>query len=412
MTGADTHARLDSASPAVGSTVSASPSQVTLHFTEALEPKFSGAMVHNSSGARVDTGSSASGTTMRVGVKSLGPGAYTVTWHALSVDTPKHKAASRSTSENDPRPRVDDTLIFWRALHFMAAIQMLGVLLFGAYVLRGRKRSVLMGRRLGLIFWVSLALAFVSGTAWLLAVAASIDDVSWTAAIADGTAATVLTDTQFGRAWLVRVIAVFLLGIVAALAKKENLAVLILQLALAAVFVGGLAFAGHAASTPGVQGDIHLAGDILHLFAVSAWLGGLLPYAFYLWSCEGENAGESSRRHRGGNALVFQYWPCRRSDHRGDGLINALNLVGSVELLTHTDYGRLLSVKVAIFLVMVIIAAVNRFGLVPRLAERGAVATLRRNALIEAIFGLLILCIVAALGTMPPALLDHAGMHH
>jgi hypothetical protein len=89
VTTAEAHARLDSANPPVGSTVSASPGQVTLHFTEGLEPKFSGAQVHNASGARVDTGSSVSGSTMRVGVKSLGPGAYTVQWHALSVDTHK-----------------------------------------------------------------------------------------------------------------------------------------------------------------------------------------------------------------------------------------------------------------------------------------------------------------------------------
>ena len=83
------HARLDNASPAVGSTVGSSPGQVTLHFTEGLEPKFSGAQIHNQAGARVDTGSSVSGSTMHVGVKSLGAGAYTVEWHALSVDTHK-----------------------------------------------------------------------------------------------------------------------------------------------------------------------------------------------------------------------------------------------------------------------------------------------------------------------------------
>nr|WP_082072904.1 copper homeostasis periplasmic binding protein CopC [Hyphomicrobium sp. 99] len=86
---AQAHARLDSASPAAGSTVAASPGQVTLHFTEQLEPKFSGATVHNSAGARVDTGSSASGSTMSVGVKALEPGSYSVNWHALSVDTHK-----------------------------------------------------------------------------------------------------------------------------------------------------------------------------------------------------------------------------------------------------------------------------------------------------------------------------------
>ena len=132
------------------------------------------------------------------------------------------------------------------------------------------------------IFWVSLVLAFISGAAWFCAVAASIGDGSWTAAITDGTAATVLTDTQFGRAWLVRIVTGLLLAASAAIAKKGSIPGLTSQAALASVLVGGLAFAGHAAGTPGVQGDVHLAADILHLLAVSAWLGGLLPFALYL----------------------------------------------------------------------------------------------------------------------------------
>jgi methionine-rich copper-binding protein CopC len=83
------HAQLDHASPAVGSTVGSSPGQVTLVFTQNLEPKFSGAEVHNSAGARVSGGSSASGNTLHVSVKSLSPGSYTVNWHVLSVDTHK-----------------------------------------------------------------------------------------------------------------------------------------------------------------------------------------------------------------------------------------------------------------------------------------------------------------------------------
>jgi copper resistance protein C len=89
VTAAQAHARLDHASPAVGSTVGSSPAQVTLTFTENLEPKFSGGEVLSSSGARMDHGSSASGNAMRIGVKSLPPGAYSVHWHALSVDTHK-----------------------------------------------------------------------------------------------------------------------------------------------------------------------------------------------------------------------------------------------------------------------------------------------------------------------------------
>ena len=84
---AEAHAMLDHASPAVGGTVATSPGQVTLYFTQQLEPKFSGAEVRNSSGARVDHGKSISGNVMRLSVGTLAPGAYSVTWHVLSVDT-------------------------------------------------------------------------------------------------------------------------------------------------------------------------------------------------------------------------------------------------------------------------------------------------------------------------------------
>ena len=88
-TAADAHARLDHAVPAVGSTVATSPSQVTLYFSESLEPKFSGGEVRNAAGTRVDHGQSVSGEVMRLSVGGLAGGRYTVTWHALSVDTHK-----------------------------------------------------------------------------------------------------------------------------------------------------------------------------------------------------------------------------------------------------------------------------------------------------------------------------------
>src|SRR5262245_30356470 len=68
------HAMLDHASPPVGSTVGSSPGQVTLYFTQQLEPKFSGAEVRNASGARVDKGKSISGNVMRVSIGALPAG--------------------------------------------------------------------------------------------------------------------------------------------------------------------------------------------------------------------------------------------------------------------------------------------------------------------------------------------------
>ena len=85
----EAHAELDRAEPAAGSTVSSSPSQVALYFTEQIEPKFSGAEVRKGTGNRVDRGVSVSGKVMRVSVGSLAAGTYTVTWHVLSVDTHK-----------------------------------------------------------------------------------------------------------------------------------------------------------------------------------------------------------------------------------------------------------------------------------------------------------------------------------
>ena len=48
------HAFLDHASPAVGSSLPAAPSAVTMWFTQQLEPAFTTATVSDKSGARVD----------------------------------------------------------------------------------------------------------------------------------------------------------------------------------------------------------------------------------------------------------------------------------------------------------------------------------------------------------------------
>jgi Copper resistance protein D len=91
------------------------------------------------------------------------------------------------------------------------------------------------------------------------------------------------------------------------------------------------------------------------------------------------------------------------------GLVNSWELMGSVPALFGTDYGRLLLAKVALFLVMVSVAAVNRLQLTPQLvhrpdtsARRRALRQLRNNSLIEASLAAIILLIVGVLGTLPP----------
>ena len=82
------HAHLDHAVPAVDSTVSPAPKEVSLFFTQNLEPAFSTVTVKDAAGADVSQGKAeVSGNTMRLPLKSLDPGSFTVHWHAVSVDT-------------------------------------------------------------------------------------------------------------------------------------------------------------------------------------------------------------------------------------------------------------------------------------------------------------------------------------
>jgi copper resistance protein C len=99
------HAFLDHASPAVGSTVPTAPETVTMWFTQELEPAFTTAPVTDASGNTVDAGGPAKvdpkdPTELRVALKKLSPGTYTVSWHALSVDT--HTTTGHFTFEIKP----------------------------------------------------------------------------------------------------------------------------------------------------------------------------------------------------------------------------------------------------------------------------------------------------------------------
>jgi methionine-rich copper-binding protein CopC len=85
------HAHLDRSMPAAGATLKDAPKEVMIWFTEAVEPKFSNIEVRDAKGVPVQDGAASGvpGNTaqLRVGLKQLAPGTYTVKWRALSVDT-------------------------------------------------------------------------------------------------------------------------------------------------------------------------------------------------------------------------------------------------------------------------------------------------------------------------------------
>ena len=84
------HAHLLSADPS-GAAVAASPTSLTLGFSEGLEIGFTGISLTSASGAAILTRSAhlAPGDHKVLVIplaQPLGPGAYTVRWHALSTD--------------------------------------------------------------------------------------------------------------------------------------------------------------------------------------------------------------------------------------------------------------------------------------------------------------------------------------
>jgi methionine-rich copper-binding protein CopC len=84
------HAFLDHADPRVGNTVK-TPRIVSLWFTQNLESNFSTIEVLDSKGTRMNAGNALVDTNdrklLRVPVKVLPAGSYTVKWRVLSVDT-------------------------------------------------------------------------------------------------------------------------------------------------------------------------------------------------------------------------------------------------------------------------------------------------------------------------------------
>jgi methionine-rich copper-binding protein CopC len=85
------HAFLEHAQPPVGSTVASAPAQVSMQFTERLEPAFSRVQVLDSTGRRVDRDDARvpadAPTSLVVSLGALPPGRYVVKWRVLSADT-------------------------------------------------------------------------------------------------------------------------------------------------------------------------------------------------------------------------------------------------------------------------------------------------------------------------------------
>jgi putative copper resistance protein D len=309
---------------------------------------------------------------------------------------------------------IDGPLVLTRTIHFAASTLAAGGLLFRSLVAEPALRSSVAGyaivqSRLLQLIWLALGVTVVTGFVWLTLETMSMASLDWGEAVRSGAMLTVVDETQFG---LVSEIRAALALLVAACVVLNRFA-LSRWIALAAglALVAAIAWTGHAGSTLGELGYLHLAADVLHLCAASAWLGGLVGLALLF---------ALGRRQPALEWRSLQLDAIRRFSILGvisvaalilSGFVNAWILVGSFRALLATDYGRLLLLKLGTFATMVGFAGVNRFWLTPQLASPSklkaqafALSALWRNTLIEIALGLVIVVIVAALGTMHPAI--------
>src|SRR6185437_16017580 len=135
-------------------------------------------------------------------------------------------------------------------------------------------------RQLRIVVWLALVASIVSGLAWFILVAASMSGLSVGEAIAPETLSTVFTATQFGRVMQARLVLVVVLAV--CLLGERSAALRRLGLAAGLGLVGAIAWTGQAGSSAGTEGALHLASDVLHLWAASAWIGGLLALLLLL----------------------------------------------------------------------------------------------------------------------------------
>ncbi len=297
---------------------------------------------------------------------------------------------------------IETWLITARAVHYAAVMALFGVALFPVYAFPDAKcpaRYEAWGRNV--LFLAALA-ALLTGVFWLQCVTANMSG-SPRAAIDPDEIYSVLCDTVFGRVWSVRlVLSALLLGLTgyAKAVSKSQPNKLTLAL-LSAALLASIAGTGHTMLNDGRDHAVHVFADALHLLAAGAWLGGLLSLGFVL----ARDAGDIREVLIGFSGMGT----IAVAVILASGLINSWYLVGSVANLVATPYGQILMVKLAIFAVMLALAAANRFWLVPALsggARQAQAATIRlqRHVIGEQIFGAMAVLIVSVLGTLEPAI--------
>ncbi|MBH5397992.1 copper resistance protein CopC/CopD [Bradyrhizobium sp. CNPSo 4010] len=385
--GALAHAALISVEPASGSTLATAPKVVELRFNEPVTP---GAirLIDGAGRARDETRVTASGETISIAMPSdLPEGTAVVSYRVVSQDGHPVVGSLMFSIGMPSETKLPASTDHWLgALIWLARVG----LYVGLFVGVG---GVWFAR------WISWSLAGMTVPRVALAVGLSSAVVSLgalgldllglpPAALAAFAPWKVAVATSAGRASLVAA-AAMLFALLALRSTWSSRALAI----IAMVGVGlSLAMSGHAATTP-PQVIMRLA-ILLHGLCVALWIGALAPLAALL-SKPTPAALAVVKRFSGVAMPAVGVLALT-------GLALAIVQLEKASALVETRYGLILSVKLALVLMLLALAALNRFRLTPVLARRGAQIILKRSILLECMISLAIFAVVAGWRFTPP----------
>ena len=283
-----------------------------------------------------------------------------------------------------------------------------GLALFGLYSLKGQERisgaalpfrSMLVGTAvLGVLFSVASMVVMASAMSGESDFAELRPHIEM-----------MVFETDVGLAWTVRVVALVVGGLAVMFNQRAPGISLLIASAAGGIALASLAWNGHGAMDEGSQRYWHFITDILHLLAAGAWLGALIAFALLARI----NSLQSEERIR----LLVR--AVKRFEWVGavivvvitvTGIVNYLFIVGpELDEVFLSTYGILLFIKVGLFAGMLVLAALNRFQLGPLLERslrdrqyRVAANALRRSVVVEWVAAVLIVGLVAWLGTLSP----------
>jgi copper transport protein len=381
---ASAHAALESSDPPANAVLDAAPAQITLHFTEPLEPAQTGADLLNPAGEVIPDATSAVDQSdpfaLQVQVPAdLAAGTYVVSWHNVSTADGHPMEgffAFSIESATDPSGIVSGieqqsggppywwiTVVKWAG--YLGLALLVAAWPIWLFVVRpaissvDSLRQIARRRARGLLMagWALFAVGSIGALlnqAWLSEPERGVLNRTWN----------VITDTRYGTIWLYRMAALVIFGTLSLLAIRYRSRALELIAASSAFAIPlSLSEIAHASAQTTGRGAA-ITADWIHLSAAMLWTGGLV-YVI----ASGLQARRNNRQTLAVlvprfSVIAIACWLVLTLT----GVYSAWLLVGGKDAATDTAHGKALIAKLMLLAAALVFAAANLLILSPRLS--------------------------------------------